>query len=61
MLCMNSQILTLLLYTTAIRVLSLGNNEGTDAHSINIGNIWSNVYEIITVFKESDEDFIKNN
>ena len=36
-------------------------NEGTDAHSINIGNIWSNVHEIITLFKESDKNFNKNN
>ena len=36
-------------------------NQGTDEFSINIGNIRSNVHEIITVFKESDKDFNKNN
>ena len=36
-------------------------NEGTDEFSINIGNIRSNVHEIIAVFKESEKQFNKNN
>ena len=35
--------------------------QGTDDFSINVGNIKSNVHEIITVFKDSEKEFNKNN